>query len=408
MASRADPYRALIDRLFAARRFGVDLGLERIRAALAGLGDPHEQIPRRVAIAGTNGKGSTAAFLEAIAIAAASRVGLFTSPHLSRFAERFRVGGAIASEAAIAAAASDAAAHLTFFEQCTVIAARLFAAAGVELGIFEVGLGGRLDSTTALDNQLVIITGVSFDHCDVLGHELAQIAAEKAGAVRPGATAIVGLGGEPGSQKLVAAAIDKTARVIEVTAADRDALPAALGLAGAHQRDNAAAAALAARWLGFSDEAVADGLRDARLPGRLEVIPGIPELILDGAHNPDGARALAAALDAMARARTTAVIAVAADKDVAALLAPLRGRFERVIATRFDNDRALDAAALAARIDLDAPVETAPTIAAALERARDSAERVVVFGSLYAVGEARPGPRDPRPLSDPAATSRGA
>jgi dihydrofolate synthase/folylpolyglutamate synthase len=409
-------YAALLGRLFSARRFGVDLGLDRIRAVLAALGDPHRSIPRRVAIAGTNGKGSTAAFLSAIAAAAGIRAGLFTSPHLSRFAERFAIAGEPAPETEIAAAArtceAAGAGSLTFFEQCTAIAAVLFAGSEVQLGIFEVGLGGRLDSTAALGCELVAITGVSYDHCDVLGHDLASIAAEKAGAVRPGGVAIVGMGGEPDSAELLDAAARRAGagEVVRVTAADRDALAAELGLGGAHQRDNAALAAVTARRLGIDEPAIAAGLRAARLPGRLEIVAGVPERVLDGAHNPDGARALAAALDAMPPRRVVAVVAAAADKDVAALLAPLAGRFERIVATRFANDRALDpdrlAAAVAAALP-GVPVSTAPSIAAALVEAERGAERVVVFGSLYAVGEARGDARDEIELSDPAASRKG-
>lgn len=417
-----DRYRTLLERLFAARRFGVDLSLDRIRALLCRLGDPHLAIEQRVAIAGTNGKGSTAAFVAAIGRATGARVGVFSSPHLVRFAERFAIDGVPASETAIAAAAeatrSAGGDQLTFFEQCTAIAAQLFAAAGVELGIFEVGLGGRLDATAALGSPLVVITGVSYDHCDVLGHELATIAAEKAGAIAPGGTAVIGLGGEPESPELLARAARNAgaSRVVAVTAADRDAVPPALAIEGEHQRDNAAAALVAARELGIGEEAIAAGLGAATIAGRLERLQlGGVEIILDGAHNVDGARALARWL-ARARTATTAIVAVSSGRDPAALLAPLAGVVDRVVACALSGDRGVDAEAIAEAAAVVLPgaaIERAAGVAEALARARATATgRVLVCGSLYAVGEARRilcnEPADPIAVSDPAATGRPA
>jgi dihydrofolate synthase/folylpolyglutamate synthase len=406
----AAAYRELLERLFRARRFGVVLGIDRIAALLARLGSPHQRIDPRVVIAGTNGKGSTAAFLEAIATTAGRRVGVFSSPHLERFAERFRIDGAPASEDAIAAAAARVTATggdgLTFFEQCSAIAAVLFADAGVDLGIFEVGLGGRLDATRALECELAVITGVSYDHCDVLGDSLETIAGEKAGIIAPGGRAVIGLGGEPESPSLLLAAAGAAgaARIRRVEARDREALPAVIGLAGAHQRDNAAAAAVAAELLGLPAAAIAPGLAAARLPGRFEIIARDPEIILDGAHNPDGARALAAALAARPAAATAGVFAALAGRDPAAILGPLRPRLARVIAAPIATVRSADPADLGAD-------EIAPSIEEALARARASFERVVVFGSLYGVGEARRlfsgAPLDAVELSDPSTASGG-
>ena len=417
----ADRYRSLLERLFAARRFGADLSLERIRSLLEALGDPHLRIPARVAVAGTNGKGSTAAFLGAIARAANRRVGVFTSPHLLRFAERFVVDGELAGEETIAAAAEVVAAaggdRLTFFEQCTAIAAQLFAGAGIELGIFEVGLGGRLDATAALACPLAVLTGVSYDHCDVLGDALPAIAAEKAGVIPPGGVAVVGLAGEPESPALLesAARAAGASRIIRVTAADRDAVPPNLALGGEHQRDNAAAALVAARELGVDEISIAAGLAAATIAGRLERIEaGGREVILDGAHNADGARALAAALGSTTA--TTAVVAVSSGRDAGSILAPLAGRVDRVIACEIAGDRASPAASVAgaaAEVMPGAVIERAADVAAALEMALvGSADRIVVFGSLYAVGEARRilrgEPADPIVLSDPIVTSGGA
>jgi dihydrofolate synthase / folylpolyglutamate synthase len=424
-------YRDLLERLLSARRAGMVFGLERIQACLAALGHPERRPALRVQIAGTNGKGSTAAFTAALVRAGGRRVGLFTSPHLTSLRERFTVDGALPEEAAVVEAAEAVWAAggegLTFFEQTTAIGLELFARAGVEIAILEVGLGGRLDSTTAVPCEVAAVTGVALDHQEYLGDTLAQIAAEKGAifaargdvAARGGVRAVIGASGEPDGVALLAEAA-RAAGVRALTVVDGafvDArVPAGLrlGLAGAHQRANAACALAIADHLEalgavrIPDAARAGALAATRHPGRLETVATAPAILLDGAHNPHGARALAAALADLAGRPRVLVLGLSADKDLDGILAPLLPVADAVVATRYQQPRALAEAALAARIPDSLPTETAPDIAAALDRARaiaGPAGLIVVAGSLFLVGEARAllvgGAIDPVVLTDP-------
>ncbi len=419
-----DPrYEALLTRLYAARRSGIVLGLERVREVLAKLGSPEQRLGAIAHIAGTNGKGSTATMVEAIARAAGRRTALYTSPHLASLRERFAIDGLPASEAAVVAAGEAVAAAggdaLTFFEQVTAMAFVLFAEAGVEVAVIEVGLGGRLDATNVLDAPVAAVTGVAMDHQAMLGDTLAAIAAEKAGIFKPGQQVIVGRSGEDAAVPwLVDAARAAGAANVRVIEPREIAAAPPTALAGPHQRANAACAlaiADALQSLGAFDapRAVrAAALASVRHPGRFETIAGSPRLILDGAHNPHGAAALAAAVAALPGRPRILVLAVSSDKDVGAMIAPLAapGLFERAIATRYDQPRALDPAALAAALDAAGlAAEPIVSLPLAVDRARALAGPegvVVVAGSLFAVGEVRPDyiamPVDPLVVTDPA------
>ena len=209
-------YAELLATLFAARRFGVRLELDRMRVALDRLGAPDRRIGAVVHIGGTNGKGSTAAMVEAVLRAAGFLTGLYTSPHLCRFTERIRIAGAevaadrlAAGHAGVAGAAAGV--ELTFFELATLLALAEFAAAGTQVAVLEVGLGGRLDATNVVGSDVAAVTGVALDHQDVLGADLASIAAEKAGIFKPGRPAIVGASGEPAGQGMLARATSRSA-----------------------------------------------------------------------------------------------------------------------------------------------------------------------------------------------------
>lgn len=417
MGARPDAYRALLERLYAARRAGIVFGLERVREVLARLGAPERRLGAIAHIAGTNGKGSTAVMVEAIARAAGRRTALYTSPHLASLRERFAVDGVPASEAAVVAAGEAVAAAggdaLTFFEQVTAMAFVLFADAGVEVAVIEVGLGGRLDATNVVDAPVAAVTGIAMDHQAMLGDTLAAIAGEKAGIFKPGQRVIIGRSGEEAAIPILRAAAERAGaasiRVVEVG----DVPPTAL--AGEHQRANAACAlaitdALEAAGAFAAPAALrAAALASARHPGRFETIASSPRLILDGAHNPHGAAALAAAVAPLPRPRVL-VLAVSSDKDVAAMIAPLAGVFDRAIATRYDQPRALAPDALAALLAAAGlAAETSPTLPLAVDRARALAGpdgAVVVAGSLFAVGEVRPGfipmAVDPWVVTDPA------
>jgi dihydrofolate synthase/folylpolyglutamate synthase len=415
-------YAALLARLFAARRAGVVLGLDRIDEVLARLGRPERRIGAVVHVGGTNGKGSTAAFVASALAAAGLRVGVYSSPHLATLRERVMLAGAMVSEAALVAAAEQVAAaggdQLTFFEQITAMALVAMEGAGLDASVLEVGLGGRLDATNAVAAPVAVVTGVALDHQDMLGPTIEAIAGEKAGIFKAGQHVVIGASGEPAAVPLLraAAVAAGAAAVTVVDDAAIAAVPAALGLAGAHQRANAAAAlaaldALAAAGLvRIPDEARRAGLAAARHPGRLETVATDPRVVLDGAHNPHGAHALAAAIATMPERPRVLVLAVSADKDVAGLVDALAGAVDAVVATRYRQPRSLEPAALAAVVAArGVAVEAAADVPAAIARARDLAGAggvVVVAGSLFAVGEARVHllgvPADPYLVTDPA------
>jgi dihydrofolate synthase/folylpolyglutamate synthase len=401
-------YPELLARLVSARRFGMKLGLDRMRDVLDRLGAPDRRLGMVVHVGGTNGKGSTVAMIAALARGV--RVATYTSPHLSSLRERIVIDGAMISEHAIVDAAARlhavGGAELTFFEQITGIAMIAIADANVDVTVLEVGLGGRLDATNVVDAPIAVVTGVALDHEAILGDSLEAIAREKAGIWKRGQRAIVGSSGEPAAVPLLVEHA-RAAEVARLTVIDRAAIDRVppVALAGDHQRANAAAALAALDELealgvvANVDRAAA--LASVRHPGRFEEIG---DVILDGAHNPHGARALAETL--MQRGvRPVLVIAVSADKDVRSIAAALAPAVRAVIATRYQQERALDPSALAQTFREVAPalpVETAPDLKAALALAPRPA---VIAGSLFIVGEARVllagAVADPVVVSDP-------
>jgi dihydrofolate synthase / folylpolyglutamate synthase len=403
-------YRELLARLFAARRFGMVLGLERVRAVLAAMGAPERRLGQIVHVAGTNGKGSTVAMIAALARSGGARVATYTSPHLSTLRERVQLGGALAGEDELVAAAERVeragGGELTFFEQLTAMGLWVIAEAGVDVTVLEVGLGGRLDATNVVDAQVAAITGVALDHEAILGDTLAAIAREKAGIVKPGQRVVIGASGEPDAVPLLAelARGAGAASVRVIGDAELAGVPA-LGLAGAHQRANAAAAIAAVEALGVAHDVTA--LASVVHPGRFE---RVRDLILDGAHNPHGARALAATLRELG-VRPVLVASVSSDKDVRAIAEALAPAVSAVVATRYQQERALAPAALAAAFAAAGrPAEVARDLGAALARARALGSPVLVAGSLFLVGEARVmelgAPADPIALADPASPPR--
>ncbi len=422
-------YAALLERLFTARGGGVRLQLGRIERCLAVLGDPHEGFEVRVHIGGTNGKGSTATFVEAMVRAAGKRTGLFTSPHLSRFNERFVVAGRplsadqlLAAGVAIQAAVAElpSAAMPTFFEQATAMALWAFAEQEVEVAILEVGLGGRFDATNVVNAEVAAVTGVALDHQSYLGSTLAEIAAEKAGIFKSSQRVVIGAAGEAEAVAILetAAASADADRVTTVSAGDVAALAGwPLGLAGPHQRANAACAlAVVDQLEGLGVVDVPSALRQRALagavfPGRMETLPTSagPRVIVDGAHNPHAARTLAIAIAEVAHRRRIVVLGVSADKDVAGVAAPLIAGADVVVVTQSRQERARPAREIAAVVgELGCAPVCVSSAGEALEyalRQGDSADLVVVAGSLFLVGEAREllcgAEADPIQLSDP-------
>ncbi|GGM18498.1 folyl-polyglutamate synthetase [Deinococcus aerophilus] len=396
--------------LFARQRFGMHPGLTRVRALLSRVGNPQRAFGV-VLVGGTNGKGSTAAVLAAMLQADGRRTALFTSPHLTRFNERFRVNGQELPESEVAAALARLRPHAeatdaTFFEIVTALGALLFAEAGAEVAVMEVGLGGRLDSTNALDPVLSVITNVGLDHTAVLGDTVEAIATEKAGILRSGLPAVTGVvGGLLPILRATGAGVwalgeelHPQTRSLGWRGAEVDLeLPAGsvafqTPLLGTHGARNAALAAAAALRLGVSPAAVQQGAAAATWPGRLEVLPWRGgRILLDGAHNPDGARALAAALVDLQVRPLPLIFGVAEDKAVAEVVRALRPHASRVILTRAVlSPRAAHPDTLAPHFaEVPVTLTDSPQEALAVLEAY-SAPLALVCGSLYLIGEVRP------------------
>ena len=382
-------YDRTLSRLFALRRFGVRPGLEAISEALARLGNPQHAFDA-IHVAGTNGKGSTSAMIESILREGGRRTGLYTSPHLARFTERIRVRGVEIDRELVAYLHDEvtvAGPELTFFEVVTAMAFLAFARAGVEVAVVEVGLGGRLDATNVLPRTRVsVVTGIALEHTEVLGTTLDAIAREKAGILRAGVPAVVGAVPDEARRAIldVATRVGAPTRWLGVDFAAVDT-----SLLGAHQRRNAAVAREAVSCLPVPPDAdaIARGLAGVRWPGRLERIAD--DVIVDGAHNPDGAKALAAALPQLAAGRAIhLVVGVVEDKDARALFEPLLPLAERVFVTTVPSPRARTATSLASllahpRITICGdPLE-------AVAQARGHGALCIVAGSLFLVGAVR-------------------
>jgi dihydrofolate synthase / folylpolyglutamate synthase len=416
-------YELLLARLYSARRFGMRLELARVAGCLERLGRPQARFAAVAQVGGTNGKGSSAAFTESILRAAGLRTGLYSSPHLARLSERFRVAGVelepavlLEADRAVAGAAAAAGVDLTFFERLTAMAVWAFADSAVEVALLEVGMGGRLDATTAVGADVAAVTGVALDHQEHLGSTLAEIAREKAGIFRAGQAAVVGASGEPEAVPLLCYEAQR-AGVRALTVLQGEAIasvPQPLGLAGPHQRANAACALAIASHLEahlgrrFDEATRRRGLAECRLPGRLEQVASSPTVLIDGAHNLHAARALAVSVG---EARPVLVLALSRDKDAAGIAATLAGIAAEVVVTATAHDRAMPVDELAHAVRAAAPavpLRRAPDTATALALARERAGEggaVLVAGSLFLAGEARVlvcGERaDPRPVSDP-------
>ena len=392
-------YSKLLARLQSVRTLGVSFGLDRVRLALERLGWPERRF-RAVQIAGTNGKGSTAAFLESILRAAGLRTGLFTSPHLCRFSERIRIDGReIEGErlGQLDEAVAATGVPLTYFEISAVLAFRAFAEAGVDLAVLETGLGGRLDAATASHPLACAITSIALDHQDLLGQTIREIAYEKACIARPGVPLF--LGPVPAEAQVeIERVAQKTGAPLRRIGVDFVAPEFPLALAGPHQAANAALAVALAQeaashmGLALSQDAIKCGLFETRWPGRLERVAS--DVLLDCAHNAEGAAALAAAMPAASR--RALVVSIVQGKDAAAMLTALCPHFDCVIATRSPSERSLAPEALAAMVPRDGgrQVEVVADPRLALARARTLVGGqpnglVVVAGSIFLVGALR-------------------
>ncbi len=391
-----------------ARQGVVTPGLERIRGLLARLGNPEAAYPVAL-VGGTNGKGSTARALAAILEEAGFKVGLYTSPHLVDFSERIQVLGKPIPEGKLLTLLEEVrpraeALGASFFEIATALALLHFAREGVEFAVLEVGMGGRLDATNATEPALSVVTNVGHDHLEVLGPTLKEVAREKAGILRKGVPALTAAQGEGlGALKAEARAREAPLLVLgeDFHVEGVEALAGGLAftlrlgrtgeaprlttpLLGPHQAENLALAALSGRLLGAGWEAVARGLARAENPGRLQRLAYRgKELLLDGAHNPEGALALREALRFHGLLPAALVLAFSREKDHHGMAEALKD-LGPVVLTRYASPRAQDPQALLPLFP-GAWVEDDPM--RALEQAFTLADRVVVAGSLYLVGE---------------------
>jgi dihydrofolate synthase/folylpolyglutamate synthase len=417
------PLTRRLDDLYRFERSGMRLGLEGIERLLAMGGRPDLAFPS-VLIAGTNGKGSTAAHLASIFRAAGLKVGLYTSPHLIRFNERIRVNGAEIGDAELEELLERwwprfEEERPSFFEAATALAFDHFAAARLDMAVVEVGLGGRLDATNVLVPRASVITTISSDHTEILGKTLRRIAAEKAGIVKPGGTLVLGVRSPDPRAEIVEKARQVGARIL-LLGRDARYTPKSVTLAGtafrlstaqftgnvttpllgAHQARNAALAALAAeavlesRPRGEVAHAIALGISATRWPARAEVIGGDPPVLLDVAHNVEGARALAKTVEALfPRRKVALVIALSQDKSHAAILSALAPVTSRFTLTEFGGERATPAAELALavparQVTCEAVPSAAEAVRGAVLWARQEGGVVVVTGSFYLMPEA--------------------
>lgn len=396
-------------------------GLGRIRELLRRLGNPQRKL-KFIHVAGTNGKGSVCACLASVLETAGYQVGLNTSPHLERFHERIRVNGEEISGEDLGAimdrvcpAAEDMPEHPTEFELITAAALLYFLERRCDVVILETGLGGALDASNVIDTpELAVLTAMGMDHAALLGPTLREIAAAKAGIIKPGGT-VVSRGGCPEADEVFrrtcrergASLIELdlsrlTVRRLNLEGALFDFAPwegLTIPLAGAYQAENAALALTALEALGekgwrIPEDAVRRGLAAVRWPGRFEVLGRDPVFLLDGAHNAHGMRAAAESLETLFPGkRLTFLLGVLADKDAGEMLDRLAPLAERVFVLRPDSPRAMDPAALCALLT-ERGVEARPcaSVEAGLEAALAETDRdgvICALGSLYLCGEVR-------------------
>ena len=403
-----------LDRLAARRRFGMRPSLDAIRGICAALGDPQLKF-RAIHVAGTNGKGAVCAMIDACLRADGLRIGRYTSPHLVRINERFFLDGAPISDEVLERAAdkvfhadsssnsnssSNSIYGLTFFEALTAVAFLVYAEAKVDYAVLETGLGGRLDATNVCRPELCVITKIGLDHCDWLGDTVEKIAAEKAGIIKKGVPIVLGKN-DPAVVAVVKARASEVGApfVYAPDVADESEIPDGFSLVGSFNRENAVTAIAALKTLGLT-KGMADGLGNVVWPGRFQ---RVGRFIIDGAHNPPAARALAAALRKyapFAGSVPTLVAGFCGDKDVDETLRILAPLVKKGIAVRTNNPRSLDPAELARKMEsAGISAISCDSVQLALEKLgsvpkitgsvpKCEAVDVLICGSLFLAGEA--------------------
>ncbi len=402
----------------------IDLGLERMLQLMERLGNPHLNI-KTVHIAGTNGKGSTAAFISSVLTRAGYKTGLYTSPHLERFSERIKIDGAEISADAIdaisdevkAAARSLPAGEATYFEFTTALALVYFARQGVDMAIIETGLGGRLDATNIISPLVSVITPIALDHMDYLGDTIEEVAAEKGGIIKKRTTLIIGSQGNAALKVLQQVARDNKAEVflfgrdfnidnLSAHAFDYYGIKSQIkgieiSMHGDYQKENASLALACIERLVFdgykvNDDSFMKGIKNTFWPGRFEIISHDPEIILDGAHNPAAAKELAKSLKTRFNGgRGIFVVGFMGDKEIEAILTEFAPFASEIIITKPAGDRAFEPSDEAPQIKnslKDSKVSIIPDMKEAIHRGIMLAKEksfIIITGSLYVVGEAR-------------------
>jgi dihydrofolate synthase/folylpolyglutamate synthase len=409
-------YQEILTYLYGLGRFGMKPGLDNIRTILRSLSDPQDAL-QVIHVAGTNGKGSTSSFLSSIMDEGGYRPGLFTSPHLISFTERIRIKGEEIKECEALSVAERvievAPPEATFFEIVTAMAFLYFAEQGAFPVIMETGMGGRLDATNASSKILSVITPVSLDHCDYLGENIPDITREKAGIIRPDIPVVVSAQPEQALEVIRDACAVLNSPMYffgghffaswEGAGLSYRGLDWRLdgllpGIGGRYQATNAATALCASELLarqGFAldGETAREGLEKAFWPGRMEMIGSSPKILLDGAHNPAGAAALAEALADISRNRLIMIVGLMSNKDINGMLASLAPLADRVLTVAPRMPRSFASADLAEKFRAaGACAVDAGTVSSGLEIALEEAgpeDLILVCGSLFTVGEAR-------------------
>ena len=380
-----EDYKQALDYILGRERFGIRLGLKNISGLMKSLGNPHNSF-KSVHVAGTNGKGSVCAFISSILQKAGYKVGLYTSPHLFDFKERIQVNGEEISEETVVRLLDKIKPFIkdhTFFEVITAIAFLYFSEQEVDIAIIEVGLGGRLDATNVITPLVSVITNISEEHTHYLGEKLDQIAFEKAGIIKSGIP-------------VVSAAAGISLKVIQQVCSENNselhiAKPRHLetSLKGDFQEENASVALKVIDLLeGFkiNDNAIKDGLHSAQWPGRMQFIS--KKLLLDCAHNPAGAAALAKELRKLSYNKIVLVLGIMGDKDIPSICKHLEQFADEIIVTKPKIDRAAEPEEISRHLAKSHIIE--PDVCKAIERANACCRNglVVVAGSIYLIGEA--------------------
>ena len=418
MTRKVTSYKEAVEYLYSLQKYGIKFGLSKTKNIMKALGNPHKG-QKYIHVAGTNGKGSVSAMLESILMKAGMKVGFYSSPHLVRFTERFRINGKEITRADTVDLVNelrgviDPSEPPTFFEATTAMSLSYFASENADISIMEVGMGGRLDATNIIKPLISVITNISLEHQDFLGNRLIDIAEEKAGIIKRGVDLVTGAS-QPSVVNLLRetceerkAAFHRLGRdfryrskgpEISYFGMQRDLRGIRPGLRGRYQSRNTALALavieiLAINGYRISERDIRDGLEDTVWPGRLQIMSRDPLVILDGAHNPGAARELADSIaGGFSYDRLIAVMGIMADKDIKNIIRLISQTADYIICTKPEYYRAADPGRIMKEVTgLGKQGEAVRSLAGAIKKAKamaSSRDLILITGSLFTVGEA--------------------